>query len=193
MFIYLWCAYLERISGWVTTRLMYIYVRMWGVVIESGCRFYGRMHVRKIPGSSIKIGSRCTFRSHHTSNLIGVNRPCILSTLAKGAQVQIGDGCGLSGVVIGCQKSISLGRNVRCGANALITDTDWHWDDPRAGEPSPVIIHDNVWLGVNVTVLKGVTIGENSLIAAGSVVTKSIPANVVAGGVPARVICPNKK
>ena len=75
-----------------------------------------------------------------------------------------------------------------CSTNTLITDYDWHLDDPRAGVSKPVFIDDNVWLGVNVTVLKGVTIGKNSVIGAGSVVTKNIPANVIAGGNPCVVI-----
>ncbi len=54
--------------------------------------------------------------------------------------------------------------------------------------PSPVIIGKNVWIGSNVTVLPGVTIGENSVVAAGAVVTKDVPANVIAAGVPARII-----
>ncbi len=53
-----------------------------------------------------------------------------------------------------------------------------------------VALKKNVWIGMNVTICPGVTIGENSVIAAGAVVTKDIPANVVAGGVPARIIKP---
>jgi acetyltransferase-like isoleucine patch superfamily enzyme len=49
----------------------------------------------------------------------------------------------------------------------------------------PVIISDNVWIGMNAVILKGVTIGENSVVAAGAVVTKSVPANVVVAGNPA--------
>jgi len=119
---------------------------------------------------------------------MGVNRPCIVSTLAHGAQVHIGPNCGFSGTVIGCASKIVLGENVRCGANTLITDTDWHRDDPRTGPEAPVTIEKGVWLGVNVTVLKGVAIGENTLVAAGSLVTRSLPANVVAGGMPAKVL-----
>jgi len=102
----------------------------------------------------------------------------------------VGENCGFSGTVIGCASSIVVGANVRCGANTLITDTDWHSNDPRAGQDAPVKIGNGAWLGVNVTVLKGVTIGENALIAAGSVVARHIPANVVAGGVPANVLRP---
>ena len=87
-----------------------------------------------------------------------------------------------------CFKHIKIDKNVRIGANSLITDGDAHLDDPRSGEPKPVHICENVWLGMNVTVLKGVTIGKNSLIGAGSVVTKDIPANVVAAGNPCIVV-----
>jgi acetyltransferase-like isoleucine patch superfamily enzyme len=106
----------------------------------------------------------------------------------EGAQIHIGANCGFSGTVIGCASKIVFGENVRCGANTLITDTDWHTDDPRTGPDAPVTIEKGVWLSVNVTVLKGVTIGENTLVAAGSLVTRSLPANVVAGGVPAKVL-----
>ena len=81
-----------------------------------------------------------------------------------------------------------IGDNVRCGANTLITDSDWHLDDPRVGNSQPITLKDNVFLGVNSTVLKGVTIGENSMIGAGSLVVDNIPANVVATGNPCKVI-----
>jgi acetyltransferase-like isoleucine patch superfamily enzyme len=119
---------------------------------------------------------------------MGVDRPCIISTLAEGAQIQIGQNCGFSGTVIGCATSVIIGENVRCGANTLITDTDWHTDDPRIGPDAPVTIGSGAWLGANVTVLKGVTIGENTLVAVGSLVTHSLPRNVVAGGIPAKII-----
>lgn len=96
--------------------------------------------------------------------------------------------CGFSGTIIGAFTTIKLGNNVRCGANTLITDSDWHEDDPRAGKAKPVVIGDNVWLGVNAVVLKGVTIGENSVIGANSVVAKNIPANVIAAGNPCKVL-----
>ena len=150
--------------------------------------FFGQTYIYKAKNSSILLASNLTFRSFPNSNLIGINRNCSLSTLQSGAVLKIGKGCGFSGTVIGAFISIILEDNVRCGANTLITDSDWHLDDPRAGESKPVYIEENVWLGVNVTVLKGVRIGKNSVIGAGSVVTKDIPENVIAGGNPCKVL-----
>lgn len=150
--------------------------------------FFGKPKFRNKPGGKIIIGHNCTFNSKPTSNLIGINRPCMISTLTAEAEITIGNHCGFSGTVIGAFVKIELQDNVRCGANTLITDSDWHTDDPRSGISKSVVIEKNVWLGEGVKVLKGVTIGENSVIGAGSVVTKNIPANVIAAGNPCRVI-----
>jgi acetyltransferase-like isoleucine patch superfamily enzyme len=162
----------------------------WGINLGSDCSFAGHPCFHRHPESRISIGAACKFNSSPTSNLIGINRPCIVATLREGADIQIGYGCGFSGTVIGCETRIVLGENVRCGANTLITDTDWHVDDERAGYSAPVGIERGVWLGVNVMVLKGVTIGQNTFVGAGSVVTRSLPSNVIAAGSPARVIRP---
>jgi hypothetical protein len=166
----------------------YLAARWWGVRLGADCVFLGRPLFRRYPGSQIVVGTGCEFRSSSTSNLIGVNHPCIVATLKEKAKIEIGAGCGFSGTAIACSIKIELGNNIWCGANTLIMDTDWHTDDPRTGSDAPVTICDNVWLGVNVIVLKGVTIGENTLIGAGSVVTRSLPAGVVAAGVPARIL-----
>lgn len=150
----------------------------------------GTMYAYKVDGSTISIGRKCRFMSKHIGNQLGINHPCIISTANKGAVLEIGDGCSFSGVGVRCFKSIRLGRNVRVGANVLIMDGDSHQDDPRAGEDKPIVIEDNVWIGANVTIMKGVTIGKNSLIETGSIVTKSIPENVVAAGNPCKVLRP---
>jgi acetyltransferase-like isoleucine patch superfamily enzyme len=150
--------------------------------------FIGIPKFRNQPGGKITIGNNCTFLSKAKSNMIGINRPCIITTQTNKAEVIIGNNCGFSGTVIGAFDLIKLGNNVRCGANTLITDSDWHLNDPRSGKPKEIIIEDNVWLGEGSKILKGVTIGKNSVIGAGSIVTKSIPANVIAAGNPCRVI-----
>ena len=73
---------------------------------------------------------------------------------------------------------------------AYITDSDWHglFNRMSPGHARPVRIHNNVWIGDSAIVLKGVSIGENSIIGAGSVVTKNIPPDSIAAGNPAAVI-----
>lgn len=158
-----------------------------GIEIGINGAFYGLPHLRRYRFSSIKIGNNCVFRSDHTSNLIGVNHACILSTHDEKAKIIIGDNCGFSGVTIGAATEIRIGNNVLCGANSVITDFDWHLNISGTN-PAPVIIHDNVWIGLNAVVLKGVEIGENSIIGANSLVVKNIPANVIAGGNPCKVL-----
>lgn len=89
--------------------------------------------------------------------------------------------------------NISIGNDCRIGDYVAIYDADFHEINPAtrnrsAGEAKPVVVGNNVWIGSRAMVLKGVTIGDNSVIAAMSVVNSSIPPNCIAAGIPARVI-----
>lgn len=178
----------RRLKSEFGSKLAHLKAYYWGVQIGVGFKVHGKIHFRRLPKSTIAIGNQCRFNSSNNSNLIGVNRPCMISTIQKGAEIKIGDNCGFSGTVITAFQFIEIKNNVRIGANTLISDADWHLDDYRSGPPKPVIIESGVWLGEGVKVLKGVRIGENSLIGAGSIVVKSIPANVIAGGNPCKVL-----
>jgi acetyltransferase-like isoleucine patch superfamily enzyme len=113
-----------------------------------------------------------------------------------GAQITIGDETGLSGTTICAVKSVSIGKRCLIGADVLITDTDFHpinmegrrYKGASAAASSPIVIEDDVFIGARSIILKGVRIGSGSVIGAGSVVTKDIPANSVAAGNPARWI-----
>lgn len=164
------------------TKLRCIGVKTRGVVFTCGSLF-----INKVKSAAITIGKGCRFMSKSWGNNIGLNHQCMLSA-EKGAVLTIGDFCSFSGDSIRCFEKITIGNHVRVGANSLIIDGDAHQDDPRSGKNKPIVIEDNVWIGANVTVLKGVTIGRNSLIGAGSIVTKDIPANVVAAGNPCIVV-----
>jgi acetyltransferase-like isoleucine patch superfamily enzyme len=109
-----------------------------------------------------------------------------------------------------CGKNISIGRNVfinsgcrfqdhggiTIGDGALIGHnvvlaTLNHDIDPRKRSdmhPAPIFVGNNVWIGANATILPGVTIGDGSIVAAGAVVTRNVPINVIVGGVPAKII-----
>lgn len=112
-----------------------------------------------------------------------------------GATLTIGNNVGMSSTRLWIHESARIGNNVKIGGCVLITDTDAHPMDYVARRSSnegtksaPVVIEDDVWVGAHCIILKGVTIGARSVIGAGSVVTKSIPADCVAAGNPCRVI-----
>lgn len=90
-------------------------------------------------------------------------------------------------------EGIEIGDNVLVGTAVTVMDSDFHDIEPSrrlTGTPKTgkVVIADNVWIGDRVTILKGTTIGKNSVVAAGAVVSGAFPENVVIGGVPAKVI-----
>lgn len=158
-----------------------------GITINGPIYTAGFPHIFRKCKSHMTFGKRVKMLNLSWMNSVGLNHRCIITT-ENNARLVIGDNVGMSGASIWCFKQIDIDNNVRIGANTLITDGDAHLDDPRAGAPTPVHICENVWLGMNVTVLKGVTIGRNSIVGAGSVVTKDIPENVVAAGNPCKVI-----
>lgn len=109
-----------------------------------------------------------------------------------GSHTFIGNGCTLSAA-----RSIVVGDHCLLSAGVRVHDNDGHPLDPdrrRAGEPiafgetAPVVIEDNVWIGACATVLKGITIGENSVVGTGTVVTKHVPPNSIVAGNPGQVV-----
>lgn len=88
------------------------------------------------------------------------------------------------------QGGITINDGVLIGHNAVFAtlDHDFNPQERQSMMPKPIVICKNVWIGANVTVLGGVTIGENAIVAAGAVVTKDVPANSIVAGVPAKFV-----
>lgn len=112
----------------------------------------------------------------------------------QGAKLILGSGYLNHDCVIDCFSSISIGHNVVVSERVVIRDSDNHVIETK-GEAigkqpvaRPIVIEDHVWIGMNVIVLKGVTIGEGAVVAAGSVVNKDVPPHCLVAGVPARVV-----
>ena len=151
--------------------------------------------IRKATTSKINVGKNLKLVSNSYFSPPGVNHPVIIRTVNSKAEIRIGNDVGISGGAITAAYRILIGDNVMLGSNVVITDTDFHpiapenrryrTDDVKTAE---VIIEDNVFIGMNSMILKGVHIGKNSVIGAGSVVTKDIPENCIAVGNPAEVI-----
>ena len=100
----------------------------------------------------------------------------------------IGNNVGLCDVFCADYAPILLGKNVGFSFRNMLLTSSHDEQNFSIVKARPIIIRDNVWITSNCTILGGVEIGENSIIAAGSVVTKSIPPNVIAGGNPCRPI-----
>lgn len=168
-----------------------------GIVWGRRWRIFGAPIIQRHRGSRILLGDGLNLRSWKSANPLAPNHPVVLATRTRQAVIQIGDDCGFTGGAIVAAELIQIGCRVLVGANCTITDTDFHPLEPAArqqdilaGEHRPVVIEDDVFIGMNCLILKGVTIGRGSVVGAGSVVTKDVPAGVVVAGNPARVIRP---
>jgi len=155
------------------------------VKIGSAFRVYGKMIVRG-PGK-VRIGS-----NFYVDGL--TNNHVCLSVGVPGALIEFGDNCGLNGTVLQCSKHIRVGNwsNI---ADAYITDTPAHTLSRNRRQLGsidisgvPVEIKQNVWVSTKVVILHGVTIGENSVIAACSLIRKDVPPNVMVAGNPQKIV-----
>ena len=95
------------------------------------------------------------------------------------------------GVRIMAAKKITIGDSCMIAHGAYISDADWHGIYDRAepvGNAKPVVFEDNVWIGDSAIICKGITIGKNSIVGAGAVVTKDVPPNSIFAGNPAKLV-----
>ena len=109
-------------------------------------------------------------------------------------EVTVGKNVSLNGCLIGCQSSVYIGDDCLI-SDCYLLDTDYHNLEPHLRHASPgprvnapIVIERNVWIGAKATVMKGVRVGENSVIGLGSVVRKSVPSNVVVIGNPQQIV-----
>lgn len=109
----------------------------------------------------------------------------------KGGKLYLGSGFVNSDTKIRCRNKIVIGEDVAISHNVLIIDCNGHNLDCKEDVGKPIHIGNHVWIGSKCIILKGVTIGDNAVIAAGTIVTKDVPPNVLYGGNPARIIREN--
>lgn len=174
----------RRIQEGLGSRWRNLYYRIMGV------RLHGYIWMRNIDISrnfeDIEIESYCSLDQGVTLLCSGehLSHPKIII----GANTYINRNTFLDAI-----ESITIGKDCAIGPSCYITDHDHGLDPnfPPLAQPmfsKPTKIGDRVWIGANVTILKGVTIGNDTVVGAGSVVTKDIPAGAIAVGVPAKVI-----
>lgn len=108
--------------------------------------------------------------------------------LFKGSRLELGKGSFInSDCKIRCHKEITIGEGCAISHDFTVMDSDAHELDGNRNT-NPVHIGNHVWIGTRVTILNGVNVGDGAVIAAGSLVTKDVPAGSLVGGVPAKVI-----
>ncbi|TMP71819.1 acyltransferase [Pseudoalteromonas sp. S1608] len=109
--------------------------------------------------------------------------------LGENATLRIGSGYAMDNLRVQCIDNITIGSNVIISRNVTIRDSDSHKILDGVHEPTKeIIIGDHVWIGLNVTILKGVKVGNGAIIAAGSLVNNDVPERALVGGIPAKVI-----
>jgi acetyltransferase-like isoleucine patch superfamily enzyme len=179
----------------------------------SGDWFPGSIPQNIIVGENCMVDSASTFKSFFSELTPGLRlgnhvtiRGSFLAT-EPNSLIEIGDYCYLFNVSIAAQMRVTIGNHVYIAVGVNIVDSDFHPPDPterlqdtialstvgnRENRPAfssaPVEIGNDVWIGVNATILKGVKIGSGSIIEAGAVVTKDVPENHVVSGNPAVII-----
>ena len=190
----------HKFKHWIDCDFMNEYLqaklRFYHAELGKNIQFNGNTSIQIAKDAKIKIGRDFLCNSGERY-AIDINRSAKICVQPY-AELIIGKHSGMTNSVIQCHKKIVIGDYVNIGAGCMIFDTnfhstDWHIrenrvEDANEAKTSPVSIGDHVFVGTRSIICKGVNIGEKSLIAAGSVVTKDIPPYCIAGGNPCRVI-----
>lgn len=176
--------------------IFYLKIMKINIPMDSIRNINGKIFIRN--RGTVIIGNNVAINSNYVSNPIGGN--CFTSIYVKqGARLTIGDNTGISNTAIVCSREINIGKYVFIGGDCKIYDTDFHSlnfekrhrlpdNDVRS---SAVNIKYGAFIGTGAIILKGVTVGEKSIIGAGSVVACDIPDNEIWAGNPARFIRKN--
>jgi acetyltransferase-like isoleucine patch superfamily enzyme len=154
--------------------------------LGKGFTFIKPWHI-EVFGSPIEIGDYANViaSSHKKVNF------SVWSDKKERRGIKIGNYCLIcSGVRLSSASEIVIGDNCMIAGGVYITDSDWHdiYNRISPGPSTPVRIEENVWVGDSAIICKGITVGKNSIVGAGSVVTNNIPPNTIAAGNPARVV-----
>lgn len=186
----------KRIKRFFYQNYAKAYFKSRGANLHSSSFFYGRTLLSFPKSSHVEIGKHFICRSGKSEAIDNSSTSKIV--VGPNASLIIGDFSGISNTVIYAMQKVVIGHYVNIGAGTLIFDTNFHstsWADRLSRETdcinartAPVIIGDCVFIGARCIITKGVTIGDKSMVAAGSVVIRDIPSGELWGGNPAKFI-----
>jgi acetyltransferase-like isoleucine patch superfamily enzyme len=187
----------RRMSALPWIRLMF---RAYGIRWGQRWRIFGTPRLQLQRGSTLQLGDGLQLRSWPSSNPLTPNHPVVFATRTAKAVIRVGVDCGFTGTTVVAAERIEIGNRVLVGANSTIVDTDFHPLDPirrRAaindGATAPVVIEDDVFIGMNAIILKGVRLGAGCVIAAGSVISEDVPPGATVVASPSRVVHPSTR
>jgi acetyltransferase-like isoleucine patch superfamily enzyme len=182
----------------ISTLISSVSLNLQGCKPDKGFQTSGSCSFKARKARSIQIAQNVTLLGGWRSNRVGLTNPVLLQTFGDGC-IEVGENSGGSGIVISSRLNVKIGKNVNLGGNVRVFDHDFHALDPvkrrlpfKQQEPfvrsSPIHIGDDVFIGANAMILKGVTIGPRTIVAAGSVVFGGdYPADVILAGNPAAI------
>ncbi len=187
----------EKTFTYFWTSLFRLECFLRGIPVGKQPEIFGKCIIRKSPQSRIVIGNHVKIISSSWRSSTANCTNSKLRTFYPTSAIIIGDHSGMTGgAIIARSKTIRIGERCMLAPNVTIFDSDFHiiWPPDRRHDTwetdidEDVTLEDNVWVGMGSIILKGVTIGKNSVVAAGSVVVCDIPPNCLAGGNPAKVL-----
>lgn len=195
LLISIWMVASGRLLGMFQTVLTTIRLKAYGVRGGSNLRVRGWVDLHIHRTASVSIGSDCRIKSGFAENPVGGFRRMGI-WVYKNGRLSIGNNVGISGSTLVCANSVTIEDDVYIGGACNIFDTDFHSITPhyRLERPdthvqtAPVVIKQRSFIGGHSLILKGVTIGEEAVIGAGSVVTKDVPSGEIWAGNPAKCI-----
>jgi acetyltransferase-like isoleucine patch superfamily enzyme len=187
-----------KIAWFFPTLYGKLYLSMMNCAYGKNLKICGKVYFRPNGTNTIVLGENVTLVARFLSNAVGISNPMIFECIGKGI-IEIGNNSGLTSCILSSRQQILIGNNVNIGGNVRIFDHDFHStnyiirrnksEDYLNVKSLPVIIEDDVFIGTNAILLKGVRVGARSIIAAGSVVSvKDIPPDSLVAGNPAIVI-----
>jgi acetyltransferase-like isoleucine patch superfamily enzyme len=184
---------------WMAVLYHYFILKLYKISYLEFPSINGR--IKLICKGTISLGSGLKINSGKKYNPIGGDTTLRFITAKKNAILKIGNNVGISNSTIVCWNSVTIEDDVLIGGSCKIYDTDFHattqteriaafktYTLDEKAKTAPIIIKKGAWIGGHCIILKGLSIGENSIIGAGSVVTKSIPDNEIWAGNPIRFI-----
>lgn len=166
-------------------------LRKHGFSFGKNCFIDGMPYVKTAKGSRISLGNNVTLISNQKHNPL-LEHPVSFRTLTPEARIELADNSGISGSNIVCCNHISIGEYTIIGPGTLIYDSEGHdyspevgWSQRKVRTGRPIRIGAKCFIGARCMIMSGVTIGDNCVIAAGSIITQDIPAGHKASGNPA--------